>query len=311
MVSDIEKILPISVKKSKSKSGQKVLLFVVIGVLLIIVAVGSGYFLFGAKIKGFFNPVALKVGSTEFRQSDVQRHDKALVGYYKNTGSITEAQIKEIAAGREKVVKFANENGITVSDSEVQSLKDTLIKETGREKVMADIAVYNWTEKDWAEVLWWQILREKILDKFQAYREGEWISLRWDAFSPELNEANAAVKTPAAKKYMEDLHTRFLNKAITLKQVYETFDVSKEPGFAEDRKYLMQYSGLDERGVYTKFKITPLAANSQILTNLKFPGVSEVTCTIAACSFYNIVAGSNGHSTDIDVQNFLRGDYLI
>jgi len=37
MVSDIEKILPISVKKSKSKPKQKVLLFAVIGALLILV----------------------------------------------------------------------------------------------------------------------------------------------------------------------------------------------------------------------------------------------------------------------------------
>lgn len=288
-----------------SRSNRNFLLIPVffIGVIIIFILVFLKFGVFSG------DKVVTQVGDKQITESDLTEQEERLLGYYK--GSLSQEQIKKISDGRKAVALYASQNGISVSDADVQAKKDELFKAIGRDMVMKDIAVYGWDEEGWVEVLWWQILREKILASFDAYRVGEYISARWDSYSPVLDEANANIKSPAAKKYLESIRAKVVTGEVKLSDVYKNFDVKVEPGFASDQKYYLQYRGVNAEGEYFKFKITPQAAGAQVLSKLKFKEVSEVSCDLAACYFYNIVSGSDGVTENESVKSFLNGDYLI
>ena len=243
--------------------------------------------------------------------NQLDEQNRRLEGFKRADISATEE--KNLVEKRKKILDYATKNNISVSESEIEIRKQKLIKESGQDKINATLNAYGWSQEDWTEVVRWQLLREKILYFVQPARYGEVISIRWDIFTPTLNEQVAEERRPIAMQYLNLLKTRLQNKEIQkLYDVYSTFDISREPTFSGfENNYGMQYSGWDDtKKVFREFIVSPDTPTYNFIYSQKIPSVSEVNCSLGGCQLYNIVSGTNESQDSAEIVKILLEENL-
>lgn len=220
----------------------------------------------------------------------------------------------ELIEGRKKILEYARLHNITVTDDEITARKKKLIAATSEEEVGKTMVQYGWTQKDWTEVVRWQLLREKILILINPSRYGEVLSVRWDAFSPVLDQKNADEKKGIAIKYLTQVKEKLILKSIdNFYSAYQNFDIKKDPIFkgVED-KYALQYSGWDDKEkTYKQFLLSKDSPDYTLIMTSKPPIVTDVKCTLGGCLFYNIISGTNGDSSSDEILKLLTDKGIV
>lgn len=222
--------------------------------------------------------------------------------------SNTDPESSTLIEARKKILLYAQKNNITVTDDEIDAKKQELIKSTSEEAVNNTLKSYKWSPSDWTEVIRWQLLREKILEKIVPSRFGEVMSVRWDAYSPVLNEQVANEKKGLAIAYLESVKNKIESKSFeNMYSIYNTFDIKNEPIFKgfED-KYVLQYSGWDEsKKEYKEFLMNKSNPNFVLIMSTTPPTLTETSCTLGGCQIYNVTSGSNGEPSASEILTLL------
>lgn len=221
---------------------------------------------------------------------------------------------------RVMLLDVAERNGISVSQAEVNERLNELGSQEGMEGVLS---ARDWSKEDQEAVIWWGILREKVISRAEPSRSGEIFSIRWDrgpgAFididpevmqlpGDEAMEIIAPEREPRAREYLENLEAQL--KSGRLKDLYEVseeFNVVQEPAFnGYDHAYSLQYRGWDEQEQsYYEF---PDADRHDFLFVMEPPAVSSVQCSLGGCRLYNVVEGHDGIEDSEDVVNTLTDE---
>lgn len=222
--------------------------------------------------------------------------------------SSTDPESSELLEARKKILQYAQKNNITVTENEIAAKKQDLISSTSEEAVKNTLKSYNWSPSDWTEVVRWQLLREKILEKITPSRSGEVMSVRWDAYSPILNEQVASEKKGLAIAYLESVKNKIESKSFeNMYSIYSTFDIKDEPIFKGfENKYALQYSGWDvSKKEYKVFLMNKSNPNYALIMSTTPPAITEISCTLGGCQMYNVTSGSNGEPSGAEILTLL------
>jgi len=226
--------------------------------------------------------------------------DKPFVDQNKRLKSFTPAinpEDTKLIEARKKILEYAKKNNITVSDDEISTRKKQLVSESGGDAIKTTLKNYGWSENDWTEVVRWQIMRSKIIEKIKPVRYGEVLSVRWDVYSSVLNEQVASEKKVVVIEYLEQVKQKLLSRTIKdLYTVFNSFDINTEPKFkGMEKKYGIQYDGFNEKtNQYKAFILSKDNVNYSFIMSTVPPTITDVKCTLGGCSIYNITSGTNG-----------------
>ena len=285
----------------KSFSLKKVV-FVMVGLILVTLIIISTVMIVKNKSEKAKNDDSASKDQVAKEESELIEQNKRLAGFYGREQ--TPVDDPKIIESRKKILEYAKSNSITVTDEEISERKKELISNSSQNDIDQTLQKYGWSDADWTEVVRWQILREKILLKIKPNRFGEVLSVRWDVYSPTLNQQVADERKVAASQYLNEVTLKLKSGAVKdLYTISESFDISAEPVFKglED-KYALQYSGWDEeKKSYKEFLLTPDNANYSMVMSTVPPTVTEINCTLGGCQIYNITSGTNGDESESEI----------
>ncbi len=203
----------------------------------------------------------------------------------------------KIIDARFQILEYAKKNNISVTDEEVENRKNELIEASGQDAISKTLESYGWTDDDWTEVIKGKLLHEKIIANIKPSRSGEVLSVRWDVYSPELNQEIANQRKVPATEFLNKIKAGVEDGSIKdLYTIHQNFDIATEPIFEGlENNYALQYSGWDDASkTYKEFLATPGNVSYETIMATSPPEVTEVVCTLGGCQIYNITSGTNG-----------------
>lgn len=251
--------------------------------------------------------VVAQVGAKTLTKEDLAQHDRIYNGVLrfqqKSDKTVVLHSSKEVLDDLIRVTKMDNEAAkrkISPKPADIEAEKENqATKAGGIIQLKAKVAAYGWSDTDLDRNIHIQLVKRNLEAVLIAWREAEFIALRWDVLkdkNPDLN-----LYKSKAKEFLKAKEARFASgeEIVTLanlcredKEILNYF-----PRHAIGAQQLSNDAKLRSYQRTTADKTNVL--DKKILT-MKVPTKSEIWCDDAACYLIRIVGGNSGTYESLD-----------
>ncbi|MEX2008016.1 MAG: hypothetical protein WD850_00755 [Candidatus Spechtbacterales bacterium] len=239
------------------------------------------------------------LGNRVFTPEDIEAQNRRLLAYQQE--GITDERLAELRTERIRLLYYAHEHDISISDEE---WNERVVARADQRLTFGA----GWSDEEWRDVLWWQLLREKLQDASSGDRFGEAMSIRWDVYTEALTPAVVAAKMPVGRAYIENAREQLQDGEI--ERLYDFYRDHANPqrfNLTDGNAYQLQYNGWDPTTQeYAYFD--PMTSNEAVLSAAaaSFPLISSVQCTEGGCNLYHIVEGDEQLIADEEAISGIR-----
>lgn len=266
---------------------QQKIFFSVVAVLGILLVATLAWTL----VSGMFAPQTYQIGEREVTQEDIAAQDQRALEYTEQQGNQD-----TITQTRHAMLSYAENNSVSVTPQGLQTEISLLQEQRGPDGIRDSAESRGWTMDEWEENLWWQLLRENVIEHISPDRQGEYLAITWDPGSSDMTEDVYQLRQPDAHNYLSQAKDMLNQGNIdNLREVYNSRDLTSSDAYIDwiGYQYELHYVGTDSQNdSYPSFPHTSDNDNRSYIYSTQVPGTTDILCNMEECRVYHITSGT-------------------